>query len=84
MGLRSSISLLSFIISCAVLADAAPIHVEGGLISGVEDGGVRVYKGIPFAAPPEGELRWRPPQPVLAWEGVREWPYHEDSSRNVH
>src|SRR5262249_51528499 len=35
------------------------------------DVSVRVYKGIPFAAPPVGELRWRPPQPVKPWAGVR-------------
>ena len=35
-------------------------------------GRVRVYRGIPYAAPPVGDLRWRPPQPVEPWEGVRE------------
>ena len=53
-------------------ADGA-MRVEGGLISGVTDttSGVRAFKGIPFAAPPTGDLRWRPPAPVRPWEGVR-------------
>ncbi|MBO0724699.1 MAG: carboxylesterase family protein [Blastocatellia bacterium] len=47
------------------------VRVEGGLVSvsAVDDGGI--YKGMPFAAPPMGELRWKAPQPVAAWEGVR-------------
>jgi hypothetical protein len=51
-----------------------PVRVEGGLISGVTDvkSGVTAFKGMPFAAPPTGDLRWRPPAPVKAWEGVRQ------------
>ncbi len=48
------------------------VRVEGGQISGTNAEGVRSYKGIPYAAPPVGEMRWKPPQPVMAWEGVRE------------
>jgi para-nitrobenzyl esterase len=51
----------------------SPIRVTGGLISGTQttDGAVRAYKGIPFAAPPVGTLRWQAPQPVVGWPGVR-------------
>ncbi len=48
------------------------VKVDGGLISGSEAEGVRSYKGIPFAKPPVGDLRWKPPQTVTAWQGVRE------------
>jgi para-nitrobenzyl esterase len=48
------------------------VTIEGGQISGVADRGVRVFKGIPYARPPIGELRWRPPQAVVAWTGVRD------------
>ncbi len=49
-----------------------PISVSGGKISGTEEDGVRIYKGIPYAAPPVGKLRWRPPQSVKGWRGVLE------------
>ncbi len=50
-----------------------PIKVDGGLVSGTPGWGwnVREFRGIPFAAPPVGNLRWRPPQPVVPWQGVR-------------
>src|SRR5581483_4796258 len=50
-----------------------PVRTADGLLAGVPGkiDGVVAFKGIPFGAPPTGELRWRPPQPVVAWSGVR-------------
>lgn len=49
------------------------VAVEGGLISGKTDssGLVKIFKGIPFAATPLGEFRWKAPQPVIPWEGIK-------------
>jgi para-nitrobenzyl esterase len=52
-------------------AAVAPVKVEGGLLQGTVADDLTVYKGIPFAAPPVGDLRWRAPQPSAKWEGVR-------------
>jgi len=50
-----------------------PARVAGGLLQGlIAPGGVREFRGIPFAAPPVGPLRWRPPQPAAPWSGVRD------------
>jgi len=48
------------------------VQIDGGKVRGTEANGLIVFKGIPFAQPPVGPLRWRPPQPVKPWEGVRE------------
>ena len=48
------------------------VTIDTGLISGTMDGDVRVFRGIPYAAPPVGDQRWRPPQPVEPWDGVRD------------
>ena len=48
------------------------VKVDGGELQGVVADGVVSFKGIPFAAPPVGDLRWRPPQPAAKWTGVRQ------------
>ncbi len=47
------------------------VQTDAGLVEGVRTGGLSIYKGIAFAAPPVGSLRWREPQPVNSWTGVR-------------
>jgi para-nitrobenzyl esterase len=48
------------------------VKVEGGLVQGISEDSLTVFKGVPIAAPSVGELRWRPPQPVEKWEGVKQ------------
>jgi para-nitrobenzyl esterase len=70
--------LLSAAAACLVLAaPSEPVKLESGQVTGIAgtaltgNNEMRIFKGIPFAAPPVGNLRWRPPQPVAHWDGVR-------------
>jgi para-nitrobenzyl esterase len=64
-------SVLMIAVSCTA-QQPLPVKVEGGLVQGTSEDGLTVYRGIPFAAPPVGDLRWRAPQPAAKWEGVRQ------------
>jgi para-nitrobenzyl esterase len=57
--------------SVTTLAQSPKTPTESGPISGIREGGLSVYKGVPFAAPPVGDLRWRSPAHVTAWNGTR-------------
>jgi len=69
------LALGSLFAGSAILPAAIPdpVRLDTGLISGTsgQTDDVRIFKGIPFAAPPVGDLRWRAPQPAAHWEGVR-------------
>src|SRR4051812_40382135 len=68
------LSLISVAFAAEGSGSAPVVIVTGGQIRGrlLPDGRGAVFKGIPFAQPPVGELRWREPQPVKAWNGIRE------------
>ena len=63
---------LMFAVDFAFAQQPVPVKVEDGLLQRTFEDGLTVYKGIPFAAPPVGDLRWRPPQPAEKWQGIRE------------
>lgn len=73
---QKSVFLLFFLMvySClyAQLDKTVPIvKTTNGILAGSNKSGINIFKGIPFAAPPVGDLRWKEPQPVVGWTGVR-------------
>ena len=66
------LAALAFSAGIGHAADLAPVKVSGGEIVGSRLGTLTTYLGVPFAAPPVGDLRWRAPQPVVPWTGVKE------------
>jgi para-nitrobenzyl esterase len=73
---RSRLFVMATLLMATLAAGAFAqerVKVTGGTLEGAADRstGVRSFKGVPFAAPPVGELRWKPPQPAGSWQGVR-------------
>src|SRR5689334_2018196 len=57
--------------SPAAAAGSPLVRVDAGLLQGAQSAGIRSFLGVPYAAPPVGDLRWRPPAPAARWSGVR-------------
>jgi para-nitrobenzyl esterase len=82
MRFGCTLSLAVIVAALAVqLAVAQVVQTDQGKVEGLKEPNstVTVFKGIPYAAPPLGDLRWKAPQPVVAWKGVR----HADHFGNV-
>ncbi len=73
LGVLSAVVLLLATAVSGRAAVADRVRTASGVVegAGAQRSGVRVFKGIPFAAPPVGDLRWKAPQPVASWDGVR-------------
>lgn len=76
MRILKNITLLALVIVFTAFACHAqlPVHVnvEGGSIQGALENNLTIFRGLPFAAPPVGPLRWKAPQPVVRWDGVKQ------------
>jgi para-nitrobenzyl esterase len=51
--------------------EAPRVKIANGELEGVNESGIKTFKGVPFAAPPVDKFRWREPQPVQNWSGIR-------------
>jgi len=71
--LASALALAVLAIAPAVVrADQPVVRAPAGAVRGVAQDGLDIFKGVPYAAPPVGGLRWKPPAPAPAWTGVRD------------
>jgi para-nitrobenzyl esterase len=69
--MRSVVLAAALLFAAPALA-APQVTVAQGALTGTSDNGIDAYKGIPYAAPPVGDLRWRAPQPAVRWKGARD------------
>lgn len=74
MNFLRAVAVVATLVAASGMMQAGEpsITVEGGALQGTRDGAVEVFKGIPYAAPPIGPLRWEAPRPATPWTGVRE------------
>jgi para-nitrobenzyl esterase len=83
------LSVTFLIVAASIYANPEPVISEYGEVQGYLENGLTIYKGVPFAAAPVGDLRWKAPQPHEKWEGVLQAtefapnPYQGDGTGNV-
>ena len=69
---KFALTLAAIVISIATSAqDAVSVKTSYGILEGLDISGIKTFKGVPFAAPPTGDNRWREPQPLQPWQGIR-------------
>lgn len=68
---KTLITLALAVITMAAGAQGPQAKTSCGVLEGTYESGIKVFRGVPFAQPPVGELRWKAPQPVKSWTGVR-------------
>ena len=68
------VALASVLLAGSALAatKGPQASIDTGVVAGVEEPGLSVFKGVPYAAPPVGPLRWKAPQPAAHWTGLRD------------
>lgn len=74
--MKAAMLLAAALVAAPAGAQIRTAVVTGGTVEGTVSDGLSIYLGIPFAAPPVGDLRWKAPQPVKAWAGVRKADHH--------
>ena len=68
---KTLITLALALVTAAADAQGPQAKTSCGVLEGTYESGIKVFRGVPFAQPPVGELRWKAPQPVKPWTGVR-------------
>src|ERR1043165_3692330 len=72
--MKSFVLALVILVAAAATQAADLVQTANGTVDGrgTQPSGVRIFRGIPFAQPPTGDLRWREPRPVKNWQGVKQ------------